>query len=435
MTSSSSEEYEQQLKDLEAHGPVAQPTAPADGARVAPLSPPPPNRVTKASPSGIELTLRFSRANDGATITWESDAIGHTVSSFRPPYDQLTLQLIVKALDAAQLGADYAWKRLNQQEQDQLTTLGLWADSKPLADIHRLAGQKLYQALVADPEAEKALSKVRDAATFQGLPVSYLLRFPPDTAELAILPWELLWDQDNALLLSRGEPSACVRYLDLPQALPPPRPASQKLRILAVAPDAFIEADVREKERAARQTAWAALESAGVVEAEELNPATRSGLVDRIQNGPPIDILHFYGHGRYTNGMGALLFDTDDGDGTWVNAKQLAVLLGKIRLVVLNACQSAMISDRGLLTGVAPALIAAGVPAVLAMQLTVRAESATRFAKIEYRSLARGESLQQAVNLARQALYFEEDEGGSWYVPTLMIRSRDTGPLYLIKNS
>jgi CHAT domain-containing protein len=412
------------------------PSQPADtGTAPAPST----ERVTQpsggdraAQPAAIALTLRFSREGDGARIAWESDAVGHLVSTFHPPYDLPTLQLIVKALDAAQLGVDFAAERLTQADQDQLTQLGLWTGSQPVADIHKRVGQKLYEQLVADSAGATALSNVRNAATHQGVPVSYLLRFPPDAAELAMLPWELLWDQDNALLLSRGEPASCVRYLDLHQALPPPLPNRQKLRILAVAPNAGIEPDIREKERAARTAVWSALEAAGAVQTEELNPATRSALVDRIQNGEPVDILHFYGHGRYKDGMGALLFDTDDDDMTWVSAKQLATLLGKVRLVVLNACRSSMVGEQGLLNGVAPALIAAGVPAVVAMQLTVRADSARRFATVEYRSLARGETLQQAINLARQALFFEEDEGGSWYVPTLMIRARDTGPLYLI---
>jgi CHAT domain-containing protein len=144
--------------------------------------------------------------------------------------------------------------------------------------------------------------------------------------------------------------------------------------------------------------------------------------------------VHFYGHGRYQDGAGALLFDDDDGGERWVGAAQLATALGtaQARLLLLHACQSAMISDKGLLTGVAPALSAAGVPAVIAMHLTVRVPAATRFAEIVYRNLARGASLQRAVSLARQALYVEEHDGASWYVPTVMIRTRETGPLHLM---
>jgi len=263
--------------------------------------------------------------------------------------------------------------------------------------------------------------------------VSYLLRFPPEAALLAALPWELLWDSHGPLLLSRGALASCVRYLDLDQALPPPLPPGQTVRILAVGPHAGIPASIRTAERAARSVAWGELQRQGLVVVEELSPASPAALVDRLQAGPPVDLLHYYGHGRYNDGQGALLLDSSAGGKTWLGADRLAALLGTVRLIVLHACQSAMVGEAGLLPGVAPALSAAGVPAVVAMQVTVRIVAATRFAAVLYRSLARGNSLQQAVGQARQALYVEEEDGVSWYVPTLTIRARDTGPLYLIK--
>src|SRR4051812_23653321 len=66
------------------------------------------------------------------------------------------------------------------------------------------------------------------------------------------------------------------------------------------------------------------------------------------------------------------------------------------------------------------------------MQLSVRVAAATRFAGVVYKGLARGDSVQRAVSQARQALYVEEGDGASWYVPTLTIRARDTGPLRLV---
>ncbi|WP_129675533.1 hypothetical protein [Candidatus Chloroploca sp. Khr17] len=57
----------------------------------------------------------------------------------------------------------------------------------------------------------------------------------------------------------------------------------------------------------------------------------------------------------------------------WVRAERLAPLLQGIRLIVIHACQSAMLQpgdhERGLLTGLAPALSAVSEAGV-AMQLT-----------------------------------------------------------------
>jgi CHAT domain-containing protein len=109
-------------------------------------------------------------------------------------------------------------------------------------------------------------------------------------------------------------------------------------------------------------------------------------------------------------------------------------VLGDVRLVVIHACQSAMVDDDGgLLTGVAPALsIVTG--AVVAMQLTVRIEAATRFAEVFYEELlGTGCSLQEAVARGRQVLFTEEPDSASWYVPTLYIRSREPQPVYLLR--
>jgi nucleoside phosphorylase len=386
------------------------------------------------SPASLPVTLRLVPRGDAVQVTWEADVIGRRASVFHPPYDAAMLPLVIKALDAAQFPSHpYVGPQFEPAERDRLVARGYWANGRVATDIHRRVGRELYGALVADPEGAKALGTARDHATAQGLQLAYVLRFPPEATELAALRWELLWDERGPLLLSHGRLASCVRYLDLDQALPPPSRPGVTLRLLAIAPQARIPEGVRQKERTARTAAWAELIGSGLVTMEELSPATPAGLVDHIQGGPPVDILHFYGHGRYQDGQGALLFDTPGGGETWLGADRLAALLGEARLIVLHACQSAMVGSVGLLTGMAPALSAAGVPAVIAMQLTVRVAAATRFAGVVYRSLARGESVQQAVNRARQALYVEESDGASWYVATLTIRARDTGPLHLVQ--
>ena len=68
------------------------------------------------------------------------------------------------------------------------------------------------------------------------------------------------------------------------------------------------------------------------------------------------------------------------------------------------------------------------------MQLSVRITAATRFSEIFYDELlSLRHSLQDSVAEARQTLFFEEDDGASWYVPTLYIRSRNQEPVYLIE--
>jgi hypothetical protein len=95
-----------------------------------------------------------------------------------------------------------------------------------------------------------------------------------------------------------------------------------------------------------------------------------------------------------------------------------------------------MIDDAGgLLTGLAPALsIFTG--AIVAMQLSVRIDAATRFSEVFYdQLLGQRHSLQAAVARARQVLFTEVPDGTSWYVPTLYLRTRETRPFYLIKGA
>lgn len=384
------------------------------------------------NPEAINLTLHLMpQKKNEALIIWEADVIGRRVSTFRFPYKISTLPLVIKALDAAQQNSHPP--TFDQAEQRQLNDFGFCEGNRIVDDIHQRVGCELYNALINDPEGLNALSTVRNHATASNLPIAYVLCFPPSAINLALMPWELLWDEFGAVLLSRGKLASCVRYLDLDVALPPLVSPGKALRILAITPNADMSAGIRQEERQARITAWSDLIEAGIVEMEELSPATVQELVDRIHAGPTPDVIHFYGHGRYRNGQGVLLFDTPGGGKTWKRADQLAALLGEIKLVMLHACQSSMISESGFVTGVAPALCIAGVTAIVAMQLTMRIAAATRFAGVVYRSLARGESLQRAVSLARQALYVEDDDGASWYVPTLTIRTRKIGPLYIFQ--
>ena len=167
---------------------------------------------------------------------------------------------------------------------------------------------------------------------------------------------------------------------------------------------------------------------------DEISPLTIAALNDYLLDAPARpDVVHYFGHGIYRNGKGYLQFDDGKGGRDLVSAERLAAVLGDIRLIVIHACQSAMVDDDGgLLTGVAPALsIVTG--AVVAMQLTIAIPAATRFSQVFYdQLLTKQKSLQEAVARGRQILFAEAADGASWYVPTLYIRGRDQQALYLI---
>lgn len=164
------------------------------------------NEDQSAQPSAPKpITLRFIPQDSGAQIIWEADIFGRSISGFAPPYDTADLPLVLKALDAAQWpGYPYAEPHFAAAEQERLADLKLWEGDRVSADVHVRVGQALYRQLVADREADRALDQARNYAITQREPLSLVLRFPPDAVWLAALPWELLWDAQGALLLSRA---------------------------------------------------------------------------------------------------------------------------------------------------------------------------------------------------------------------------------------
>lgn len=379
----------------------------------------------------LPLTVRFAPGDNGTRVHWESEIVGSVDSVFKPPFAGPDLALVVRALDELQRpqGAFAA------DELERLAGLGLPIEHGLLQQTaHCAVGRAIYKAITAHPDALRALATIRNVAIANSRTAVVRLHFAPDEAALAALPWELIWDEGaEPLLLSRGQLIACTRHLDLDQALPPPRPRSGPLRLTAVTPAAGLDpADVAE-ERTRREAALAPLQASGALLLDSVaGPVTPRALNDHFDRTGPPDIIHFVGHGRYDAGRGFLVLDKEGGGMEPVPAERIVQLFRGARLVVLHACQSSMVGQAGLLTGVGPALGAAGVQAVVAMQLTVRLAAATRFAERLYTALARGESLQTAVSLGRQALYTEEADGASWYVPTLTIRSSKPEPLFLV---
>jgi tetratricopeptide (TPR) repeat protein len=77
-------------------------------------------------------------------------------------------------------------------------------------------------------------------------------------------------------------------------------------------------------------------------------------------------------------------------------------------------------------TSVAPALVSAGVPAVIAMQYEVLDDMAIVFSRAFYAALLAGWTVDEAVSSGRRAILSQSDEDGvDWGVVTLYMRSTD----------
>jgi len=131
--------------------------------------------------------------------------------------------------------------------------------------------------------------------------------------------------------------------------------------------------------------------------------------------GRPFHVVHFDGHGVVDEGrgVGQLCFefpgDVDEGRlerrPALVDADTVGELLADrgVPLVLLEACQTAS-SRVPVSASVASALLDRGVPSVVAMSHTVRADTTRRFVDTFYGELAAGETLSSAVAAGQRRL-------------------------------
>ena len=267
-----------------------------------------------------------------------------------------------------------------------------------------------------------------------------------DTTEPRILrlPWELLRDEGGYLFSEQISVRRRMHKVK-PQDV---KPFDPPVRILMVTcrPDGagFIDP---------RSIATPLLESLDALpeqfEVEFLRPPTLKALDERLrdESQPRVHIVHFDGHGVYDKsvGLGFLLFEDENYQRHQVDAEQLGTLLNRsgIPLMVLNACQSAQPDDRNPFASVASRLIESGVGGVVAMNYSVLVETAKRFTREFYGALARGGSVNAAMDTARRDLFrdtkrmtlrrpHEEDalivHLQDWFLPALYQQAEELRP-------
>lgn len=181
-----------------------------------------------------------------------------------------------------------------------------------------------------------------------------------------------------------------------------------------------------EEEEAVIRRGFEPLRDAGLAHVEVLARATPASLHGYISTGR-FSVVHLIGHGRYDvdSDKGFLIFQDDQGNPYEVDDRSVReIFCGRgIRLVFLNACETGQGGRADFNSGVAPALMAGGVPIVVANQYKVLDSSATFFAQHFYWSLAHGMALGEAAREARIAVnYSLSGESIDWAVPVVYAR-------------
>ena len=155
--------------------------------------------------------------------------------------------------------------------------------------------------------------------------------------------------------------------------------------------------------------------------------------LDRLQPLlPNTGIFHYAGHGDFTKTIGARP-GTYTGSGvlafedTRVDAEQLGLNLRSngVRLVVLAGCDTGRRDGVSVWSGIAPALVAAKVPAVIGNQYRITDTAAVAFSRRLYEAIAGGWPIERAVAAARLAIYNDDKTTRDWGVPVLYMRAGD----------
>jgi CHAT domain len=342
--------------------------------------------------------------------------------------------------------------------QDNMAVGPLTTDTGRSGELTKLLGEYLYRTLFTG-EIQKKLNA--------GLNANLLrveLEFDDDD-ELASWPWEYLYrpkdkmiDSNNFLVeIAQLVLNRMLSLKDTPLliSLGTPRPVKVLMMISRPADENSVECDL------VLQTTKN-LHDRGVIErkilidapAPEDDPsppdpdtlqATRENFEEVVKDFKP-NIIHFIGHGKNNGKQGMVAFVGKNGRAQWVPETYFANWATpneesrqELKLVFLQACESALSDPYNSISGMALRLAHKNVPAVIAMQYKIKSRVADTFASGFYNALAEGKPVDMAVKAGRDAITEEyinnqniknqdidDQQTYAFGLPVLYLRSYDS---------
>jgi len=293
----------------------------------------------------------------------------------------------------------------------------------------RLLGERLFASLFSGPlgsRLDQSLGQLRGEED-RGLRLRLQASLAePALAKLQALPWEYLFRAESGSFLGLSSQIAIVRAPSLPTGgRRPPATLPLRLLVLLCAPRGSRPLNLQDEGDAMERT-WA---GSALGRVRLLHQPTLDDLRAALRDERP-HVLHVMGHGGFDGetGRGAIFFAGRGGKPTPIDGGLLADQLRdcpSLRLVFLNACETACSAAPNPFAGMANALLQAGVPAVLAMQFPIRDGAAVRFSAEVYRQLARGEPVEAAVAEGRLAIRRLHPASLEWGTPVLFLRAND----------
>lgn len=287
-------------------------------------------------------------------------------------------------------------------------------------------GARLFAAFVADDRVRMAWELAAALHPRRRIRV----RLDDSVPELHVIPWEVLHDPSptaTARFLAADRDTPFSRDVSCPwQPLGPVAAAPIRVLTAIAAPrglDAYGLAPIDRDAEIACLAAAMSSAPAGLVEHTALaGPCTLAALEAELERG--YHVLHLVAHGvlrRGGNSEISSFLELEDGGVDRVDAGRFAGMVERLRpslrLAVMMSCSTAARSPTDPAFGFAPALLAAGIPAVLAMQDRMPMTTAAAFTRAFYSELWQCGEIDRAANRARAVVLTERLPGGA--VPVL----------------
>jgi hypothetical protein len=340
---------------------------------------------------------------------------------------------------------------------EALKKLGL-ANEQGFVDLRRSVGRQLFESFFPDGNLREALHATIQPCSGQKEMARLELRYDADAPELGSLPWELLYDEKSCGYLFSGSNTVLVRYVSYAERVVP-LALSEALRVLLVTARPISASDdpmpvpsFIGSEGKAISTALEAAEKERRITLVPLPPASAGESTCDLLNDflDSAHVVHIDAHGGFgrrcercralndykaqtcarevckgdqlESPQGYVAFERGNREPDWTSAEELGNFLkGKgVRLVVLTTCKSAVMSGRSVFSGIAPAMIRVGVPAVFAMQYSVSFGAALDLTYRLYGLISRPRPLIEVLSNVHTHLF--KAFPSEWYRPVLYLR-------------
>ncbi|MBW4599876.1 MAG: CHAT domain-containing protein [Calothrix sp. FI2-JRJ7] len=314
--------------------------------------------------------------------------------------------------------------RLNKNDID--LALELIGSNKTNTNLLKRLGNQLYQVLFPNQINARFHATMAGAASNNE---SVRLRLIFQSPELAALPWEFLYDEGTNAFLANNTQTVLSRYVDVPLLKREIKGASLPLKVLLAisVPSDLAFLDASGEANLIREALKKHIE-AGLIELDILQLPTIRNINQKLRE-KPYNVFHFIGHGGFKDNKGYIALVDTNNEAKLLDDEAFAnFFLGNnnLGLVILNSCLGATVSSSLAFAGVAPNLVRRGIPAVIAMQYSIRDNTAKIFADEFYRTLALDYPVDTAIQTTRNAISMEVGlETRDFATPVLYMRTKD----------